>query len=142
MLNACPNQKIPSNIMNISGRTAAASAVSVAGVSRASLRNALHARLIVPIIVVLIIAPRLGFAQHHTASRRAPTLLRRVPSGIQDYRARLDGREVGTLPERRGCGRCYAASHGLVLCRRSGSPPSFRLRIWTRVASRPVIPGR
>src|ERR1700752_3046099 len=36
MLNACPNQKMPISIMNITGRTAAASAISVPCVSPAS----------------------------------------------------------------------------------------------------------
>src|ERR1700692_1504175 len=41
MLNACPNQKIPSRIMNIKGSTAAASAISAPPVSAASLRRML-----------------------------------------------------------------------------------------------------
>src|SRR6476661_1958237 len=43
MLNAWPNQKIPSSIMNINGRTAAASAISAPRVSVAS-RRALDCR--------------------------------------------------------------------------------------------------
>src|SRR5258707_13681255 len=42
MLKACPNQKIPSSIMNINGRTAAASAISAPRVSAASLRAPLR----------------------------------------------------------------------------------------------------
>src|SRR6266536_6213487 len=38
MLKACPNQKIPSIIMNINGRTAEASAISAPRVSETSLR--------------------------------------------------------------------------------------------------------
>lgn len=45
ILNACPNQKIPKSIMNIKGRTAAASAISAPRVSAASLRRMVRVEL-------------------------------------------------------------------------------------------------
>src|SRR5271157_1979331 len=46
MLKACPNKKIPKRTMNITGSTAATSAISAARVSPASLRKILNAKVI------------------------------------------------------------------------------------------------
>src|SRR5579859_2054619 len=69
MLNAWPNQKIPSRIINIRGRTAAASAISAPVVSAMSRENIVRAKF-----VILYNSPELEKSVEHYRQRQRHSL--------------------------------------------------------------------
>jgi len=71
MLKACPNQKIPSSIMNINGITAAASAISVA---RSSQTSRLKIEIDRGVLRILSHPPQFpeNSIKHHSAGQRDP----------------------------------------------------------------------